>query len=324
MAEVEARLVLVDERSLLLHVVTQHLAQRLVHEVGGRVVAHRARALVLVDLGGERVADVHLAGLDHAVVAEDVGLDLLRILDLEEGEAGAALRELAAIAHLSARLGVEGSLVEHHDAFLARSQALDRRALAIQRHDAPLLGKGVVAAETGLRALVLELRPGLEPRRRARAFLLRRHRALEGRHVDLEAALASDVGREVDGEAVGVVELERRLAVQALRIAGERRVEDRHAGHERLGEALFLLFQRGGDAGLLARELGVGVAHLAHDFGDELVEEGRGLPQLVAVTHAAARDAPQDVAAALVSGDHAVAHQEGAGADVVRDHSQAR
>ena len=42
--EVEARLLRVDQRALLLHVRAEHLAQRLVHEVGHRVVAHGAGA----------------------------------------------------------------------------------------------------------------------------------------------------------------------------------------------------------------------------------------------------------------------------------------
>ena len=74
----------------------------------------------------------------------------------------------------------------------------------------------------------------------------------------------------------------------------------------------------------LARELRVGVAHLAHEVGHQLVEERLLLPELVAVAHGAARDAAQHVAAALVAGDHAVADQEGAGADVVGDDAQRR
>jgi hypothetical protein len=74
------------------------------------------------------------------VVAEDIGLDLLRVPHLEEREARAALGELAAIAHLPARLRVERRLVEHHDPLLARGEALDRRAFAIERDHAALLG----------------------------------------------------------------------------------------------------------------------------------------------------------------------------------------
>ena len=47
--EVEARLVRVDERALLLHVRAQYFAQRLVHEVRHRVVAHGGGAQRRVD-----------------------------------------------------------------------------------------------------------------------------------------------------------------------------------------------------------------------------------------------------------------------------------
>ncbi len=47
--EVEARLVGVDQRALLLHVLAQHLAQRLVHQVGRAVVAHGGGAALGVD-----------------------------------------------------------------------------------------------------------------------------------------------------------------------------------------------------------------------------------------------------------------------------------
>ena len=120
--EVEARLVRVDERALLLHVGAQHLAQRLVHEVRRRVVAHRARARVVIDLGGHGVADRELARLHLADVAEDIGLDLLRVLDGEERQAGAALGKLAAVADLAAGLGVERRAVEDDDAALARGE----------------------------------------------------------------------------------------------------------------------------------------------------------------------------------------------------------
>ena len=222
-AEVEARLVLVDQRALLLHVGAEHLAQRLVHEVRRRVVAHGARALVEVDLGGDRVAHAQLAGLHHAVVAEGLGLDLLRVLHLEEREARAALGELAAVAHLAAGLRVEGRLVEDDDAFLAGGEALDRGALAVERHDAALLGERVVAAEAGLRAAVLELRAGLElATPRASAPAARAIAALKAAMSMLEAALAADVGHHVDREAERVVELEGDVAGELLRIAGER------------------------------------------------------------------------------------------------------
>ena len=68
--EVEAGALGVDQRALLLHVRAQHLAQRLVHQVGGAVVAHGAGAPLGVDPRVEPVADLDLALDDAAVVAE--------------------------------------------------------------------------------------------------------------------------------------------------------------------------------------------------------------------------------------------------------------
>jgi hypothetical protein len=48
------------------------------------------------------VPELELARLHHAVVAEDVGLDLLGVGDAEEREAGACLGELPAVADLAA------------------------------------------------------------------------------------------------------------------------------------------------------------------------------------------------------------------------------
>jgi hypothetical protein len=54
--KVETGAVSGDLRALLLHVVAQHFAQRLVHQVGGAVVAHGLGAHVGIDLGVELVA----------------------------------------------------------------------------------------------------------------------------------------------------------------------------------------------------------------------------------------------------------------------------
>jgi hypothetical protein len=101
-------------------------------------------------------------------------------------------------------------------------------------------------------------------------------------------------------------------------------VEDLHAGLERLEEPLLLGLQHLGDALFLGLQARVGIAHQRHEVGHQLVEERRLLAQLVAVADAAAHDAALHVAAALVAGDDAVAHQERGGADVVGDDAQRR
>ena len=57
-------------------------------------------------------------------------------------------------------------------------------------------------------------------------------------------------------------------------------------------------------------QLGIGVAHLADDDVDELVQERLGDAELHAVAHRAAHDLAQHVAAELVRRDHAVGDKE--------------
>jgi hypothetical protein len=73
--------------------------------------------------------------VDHAVMAEDAGLDLLRVLD---GEDAVHRAQFAAVADLAAGFGVERRVVEHHDAHLAFDQFIDRRAVLVQRQHVAL------------------------------------------------------------------------------------------------------------------------------------------------------------------------------------------
>lgn len=117
-AEVETGLVGIDQRPLLRHMRTQHFAQGLVHQVGGRVVAHGAGALVGIDLGLDGVADGQAALDQLTVVAEHLGLDLLRV---RHGEQAIGRFQRTGVAALAAGFGVERRGVQHHDGVLAGS-----------------------------------------------------------------------------------------------------------------------------------------------------------------------------------------------------------
>ena len=112
MHEVKTGLVRINLRAFLLHVVTEHFAQRLVQQVSGRMIAHDARPGQQIDLGGNAVAHRNGPGFDQAVMTENRGLDLLRVLDCKD-----AMHRLqhARIAHLTAGLGIKRRVVEHDD-----------------------------------------------------------------------------------------------------------------------------------------------------------------------------------------------------------------
>jgi hypothetical protein len=131
--------------------------------------------------------------------------------------------QFAAVADLAAGFGIERRVVEHHHAHLAFVQFIDRRAVLVQREHVALGLSDVVAVEGGRRAVVVEVGSHLELAGGARLFLLARHRGIEAGGVDRHLALAADVGREVEREAVGVVQLERGLAVERGALTGSSR-----------------------------------------------------------------------------------------------------
>ena len=253
------------------------------------------------------------------MVAEHAGLDLERI---GNGEAGIAAFQQARVAHLAAGLGVEGRGVEHHHRVLAGRDRIDPRAVHIQRRD---LGAGelqmVVALEARLRTFIGQAFGHLELAGGAGLLALVFHGGFEARHVDLDFAFAADVGREVDREAVGVVEREERVAVELAALGNVRQghVQDLHAVFQRFAKTLFFLLEHLGHAFGSLGQLGIRRAHLLDQVGHQAMEEGLGLSQLVAVAQRAADDAAQDVAAAFVAGNDAVDDQERTGADMVGD-----
>ena len=91
----------------------------------------------------------------------------------------------------------------------------------------------------------------------------------------------------------------RRAPCPRFRERVERRAEDLHPVLERLAEALLLRLQHLRHPRLVARELGIGGAHLPVEIFHELVEERLLLSELVAVADRAPDDPAQDVAAAV-------------------------
>ena len=198
-------------------------------------------------------------------------------------------------------------------------------AVAQQRRDPAIGAQALVALEQRAR---VDVRPGAqvhaELARLLGAASLLLHRCLEACLIDRQPALARDVGGEVHRKAVGVVELEDRVAVDHLGPAqrADGALEQRHAVGERLGEALLFLLQHPLRVRAAALQLRIRLAHLRLQHRDQLVEERLLDAELVAVADGAADDPAQHVAAAFVGGQHAVDDEERAGADVIGDHAQ--
>src|SRR5690606_27607893 len=133
----------------------------------------------------------------------------------------------------------------------AGSRAVDRRAVDDEAEHARLVDELVVAEERRLarRAeLAVDAHVGDRALARLRVLLralaLSAHEAVEGVAVDAEPGLLRDLEREVDREAVRVVQQEGLVAAQralalALRLL-DGRVQDRRSRRERAQEGLLL------------------------------------------------------------------------------------
>ena len=170
-------------------------------------------------------------------------------------------------------LAVERRLVDDDRALVALAELLDLGAVLDQRQHLRLGDLGLVAEELRRAVPVAQREPDALRRRlagpdpaRARLGALPLHRIGEARQVDADAARLQRVLRQVEREAVGVVELEGGLAVEDVALAevARRVVEQRQAARERLLEAALLEPQRLGDQPLGAAELRIGLAHLVH------------------------------------------------------------
>ena len=159
---------------------------------------------------------------------------------------------------------------------------------------------------------------------RARALLV--HQALEALLVDAQALLGRELEREVEREAVGVVQQERLLGADALlaRVAraGDHVVEQPHALVERAVERLLLVAQPHLDRLALLVQLGVRGAHrLAHDLR-EARQEARLDADPAALHDRAPHQPAQHVAAVLVGRHDAVGDEERHAARVVGEDPQ--
>ena len=158
---------------------------------------------------------------------------------------------------------------------------------------------------------------------RPRALALSLHGCIETSRVELEAALAGDVGGKVVRETVGIVELENDFARdRRARQAGDARLEDPHTLVERLGKARFFLRQCRRERVGTFDELRIGIAHLGRERRDEAMEERALDAELVAMAQGAPDDAAQHVTAPFVRRHHAIEHEKRAGTNMVGDHAQ--
>ncbi len=356
MAKVEAQAVRRNERAGLHDLRPEHVAQRRVQQVRGRVVHRAGQAVLKVDARLYGGAGHELVATRRAHVDEERHAALVRAHAVEDGHAGAAGAEReqrAAVAGLPAALRKEGA---GRDAEPGRPRrGLGRRRGQERQHRGRDLARarvaGALRGEPGLRpclrrGVVRASSAGELPRacgRGGRALALLLHARLEAAEVERDAALGADRGGEVGREAERVVELEADVARDA--VPGlEALLQHAHAVFDGAEEALLLAGHHRGHGGAALAELGEGVRAAAAaaavaaaattvalalrggrrqralEHGQQVVQEGLALPGAEGEARGAAKQPPQHIAAPRVARHDAVGDQKGRTAHVVRHH----
>ncbi len=144
--------------------------------------------------------------------ATEMPMRLPEFLRVIHGEAHTVRFEGAGITDLPTALGIERRRVEHDDACRIRIEHLDGLTFGKQRRHGGLTRQRVIASERRRRIDARQLRSvEHEVARSACALALLLHRGCEARMVDAQTPFSRNVGREILGKAVRVIELERRL-----------------------------------------------------------------------------------------------------------------
>ncbi|MNG87576.1 hypothetical protein D3C79_463900 [compost metagenome] len=321
MGEVETHALRTDQGTLLGHMVPQRLAQGGVQQVSDRVVQGDGLTALAIDHGFHLGA--LLQGAQFQITFVNDGL--ASFLGIGHGEDAVIHFQNATVAHLTTGFGVEGGLRQHHHSLFAGDETVHLDAILVDADHSRLFAELLVTGKWGFE---IEFQHLVVVHPEAGGFLgtgaLLLHLGLEAFLVDTDLALAYHVGGEIRREAIGVIQLEHHLARNDLGIAEVRQhvFQQQQAAVQGADELLLLDAQHALDQRQLGDEFGSHVLHLHRQFGSQLVEEDLGGPQLAAMTHGAADDAAQHIAAAFVGGHDAVSHQEGAGADVVGDDAQ--
>ena len=308
--------------------VAQHRLQRLLQQMGGGVGAHDGLAALHVNGGHHNI--VHLDGAgDHLAVMQV--LTALVLLNVRHHEAAVAHEDHALVGDLAAHFGVEGGLVQHDDALFAAGNGAGNLIAHAHRQN---LGVAVIlgVADKGGGGVVqpqVDACPGQIAQRLPGfpgANLLLLHQLGKSRLIQRHILVGHHFQGQVNGEAVGIVQLEG-VGAGELRLAlglmlCQHIGEDRHATVDGAGKVLFLHLYNLGDIVAALPQIGVVNLVFLHHGLHDLIEEGVVDAQELAMAGCPPQQTAQDVAAAFVAGKHAVGDHEGGCADMVGDDPQ--
>ncbi len=282
MGEVKTQTIRRDQRTGLVHMRAQYLAQRGVQQMRGRMVAGGGHARALLHcqfyfLIGQDFTFLHFHMMGDNLLQRLDGIDHFGLATGEFQQPG--------IAALAAGCAVERRARGDHIASGGSRKNIYRQCFFIQQgHNTALAAQRIIPEELGLHAFILKR---LEAGRhvaaafilagRAGTRLLFLHVADETLGIHREAALDSRVLHDVKGEAVGVIKPERHFAgkhpVARFFQRDQLLFQQGQALVQSQAETILFLVHHTLKKFGIALQFGISVAHQIHNLGHGLVHE---------------------------------------------------
>ena len=216
--EIETQTIRRNERTLLRDVIAKNVTQQLMQKMRRRMVGAHRTAAAMIDVKLDRKTDGGVAAFDSSVMDEQIAELFMRV-----GHAEAEIRraDQPGIADLTAGFAIERRLVEDHLPGFACRQPLDLTAVLEQCDDDTFGTFRFVAEEVGRADALFQRKPDRTPWRLrrsppgpARVSALLLHRSVETFDIDAKSAPTQGVLRQIEREAIGVVEFESGCAGQ--------------------------------------------------------------------------------------------------------------
>ena len=225
MGEVEPQSVGCHQGTLLHDVLTQNLPQCRVQQMRRGMISCRGGANAWIDSCLYLLADAEVAIGQNAEMHHCVAL-ALGVGDLESQ---AVRLDHTLITHLTTGFGIKRRPVQDHHTVVFCLQGFNGFTLAQERDNFASTAQRIVTDELGLTVDGQGMfGHGLELTRSAGPFALRFHLRIEGFHVNLETPFARDIGSQVGGKTVGIIEPKHRFPGYGLTIQpGDRLIKMR-------------------------------------------------------------------------------------------------
>ena len=327
--KVKAQMVGFNQRTCLMHMITQHSGQCLLQQMGRRVGTHDGLSAIHVDGSNHNIIHLHGAG-NHSTMVQI--LTCLVLLDICHFKAAITTENYAMVSNLTTHFCIERSLIQNNDAILTTSDGArnfftnadsQHLCVAIILSITNKLSRSII--QTQIDASPSQITQCLTSFTSANLILFTLTEVLI--HIHLHALVFYHFLSQVDGETVGSSQQEcistgeNSLAFSLM--LSHLGIEDLHAGVDGLCEVLFFdLDNLHNVVAALAQVAIVALIFTDNSF-NHFKQEGLINTQQLAMTSSTAQQTAQNITTTFVAGQNAISDHESRCTNVIGDNTQA-